>query len=101
MRYLRPWCVLAILVIPVSIVAQQPATDTDAWSLSPGDSVRISVWNRPELSGVSTTFLPNVPQVFVKVDRDKVLTASEAVAFGIVDEVIERASDVERADETG
>src|SRR5438477_133750 len=28
---------------------------------------------RPELSGMITTFLPNVPQVFVKVDRDKVL----------------------------
>ncbi len=28
---------------------------------------------RPELSGVSSTFLPSVPQVFVKVDRDKVL----------------------------
>ena len=28
---------------------------------------------RPEISGVITTYLPNVPQVFVKVDRDKVL----------------------------
>jgi HAE1 family hydrophobic/amphiphilic exporter-1 len=28
---------------------------------------------RPELSGILTTYLPNVPQVFVKVDRDKVL----------------------------
>jgi multidrug efflux pump subunit AcrB len=28
---------------------------------------------RPELSGLSTTHLPNVPRVFVKVDRDKVL----------------------------
>ena len=28
---------------------------------------------RPELTGLITTFLPNVPQVFVKVDRDKVL----------------------------
>ncbi len=28
---------------------------------------------RPELTGLSTTFLPAVPQVFVKVDRDKVL----------------------------
>lgn len=28
---------------------------------------------RPELAGLSTTFLPSVPQVFVKVDRDKVL----------------------------
>jgi HAE1 family hydrophobic/amphiphilic exporter-1 len=28
---------------------------------------------RPELSGLITTFLPNVPQVFVNVDRDKVI----------------------------
>ncbi len=28
---------------------------------------------RPELTGLSTTFLPNVPQQFVSVDRDKVL----------------------------
>ncbi|MEO6874203.1 MAG: multidrug efflux RND transporter permease subunit [Opitutaceae bacterium] len=34
---------------------------------------------RPELSGVSTTFLPNVPQVFVKVDRDKVLKQGVAL----------------------
>ena len=28
---------------------------------------------RPELTGLSTTFLPSVPQMYVKVDRDKVL----------------------------
>ena len=28
---------------------------------------------RPEIAGLSTTFLPNVPQVFASVDRDKVL----------------------------
>ncbi|MGO8698367.1 MAG: efflux RND transporter permease subunit [Limisphaerales bacterium] len=28
---------------------------------------------RPELSGLSTTYLPNVPQVFIDVDRDKAL----------------------------
>jgi multidrug efflux pump len=28
---------------------------------------------RPELAGLITTFLPNVPQVFVNVDRDKVI----------------------------
>jgi HAE1 family hydrophobic/amphiphilic exporter-1 len=28
---------------------------------------------RPELAGLTTTFLPTVPQIFVKVDRDKVL----------------------------
>jgi hydrophobic/amphiphilic exporter-1 (mainly G- bacteria), HAE1 family len=29
---------------------------------------------RPELAGVTTTFLPNVPQQFIDVDRDKVLS---------------------------
>ena len=29
--------------------------------------------SRPELASISTTFLPTVPQVFVEVDRDKVL----------------------------
>jgi len=28
---------------------------------------------RPELAGIITTYLPNVPQIYVKVDRDKVL----------------------------
>ena len=28
---------------------------------------------RPELAGLFSTFLPNVPQLFVDVDRDKVL----------------------------
>jgi HAE1 family hydrophobic/amphiphilic exporter-1 len=28
---------------------------------------------RPELSGLSTSYLPNVPQIFIDVDRDKVL----------------------------
>src|SRR5581483_7426974 len=28
---------------------------------------------RPELASISTTHLPNVPQIYIKVDRDKVL----------------------------
>ncbi len=28
---------------------------------------------RPEIAGLSTTFLPSVPQQFVEVDRDKVI----------------------------
>ena len=36
-----------------------------------------------------------VAQLRADTDRDKVLTASEAVSFGVVDEVIERASEVE------
>ncbi len=35
---------------------------------------------RPELAGLSTTFLPSVPQIFVKVDRDKVLKQGVALA---------------------
>jgi HAE1 family hydrophobic/amphiphilic exporter-1 len=35
---------------------------------------------RPELAGLSTTFLPSVPQIFVNVDRDKVLKQGVALA---------------------
>jgi HAE1 family hydrophobic/amphiphilic exporter-1 len=35
---------------------------------------------RPELTGLSTTFLPAVPQIFVTVDRDKVLKQGVALA---------------------
>jgi HAE1 family hydrophobic/amphiphilic exporter-1 len=35
---------------------------------------------RPELAGLTTTFLPSVPQIFVKVDRDKVLKQGVALA---------------------
>lgn len=37
---------------------------------------------RPEISGLSTTFLPTVPRIFVDVDRDKVL--KQGVAIGDV-----------------
>ena len=35
---------------------------------------------RPELAGLSTTFLPSVPQIFVNVDRAKVLKQGVAIA---------------------
>jgi hydrophobic/amphiphilic exporter-1 (mainly G- bacteria), HAE1 family len=35
---------------------------------------------RPEIGGVSTTFLPSVPQKFVNVDREKVLKQGVAIA---------------------
>jgi polysaccharide biosynthesis/export protein len=38
-------------VLPASILAQTPAPPTDQVSLSPGDSVRITVWRKPEFSG--------------------------------------------------
>jgi len=37
------------------------------------DTFLAAARKRPELSGLLTTYLPSVPQVFVKVDRDKVL----------------------------
>ncbi|MDB6019161.1 MAG: Transporter, hydrophobe/amphiphile efflux family [Pedosphaera sp.] len=37
------------------------------------DKFMAAAKKRPELSGLSTTHLPNVPQIFAKVDRDKVL----------------------------
>ena len=37
------------------------------------DKFMAAARKRPELTGLLTTYLPNVPQVYVKVDRDKVL----------------------------
>ncbi len=42
---------------------------------------------RPELSRVTTTFVPTVPQIFVKVDRDKVL--KQGVDIGEVFRVLQ------------
>jgi len=46
------------------------------------DKFMAAARKRPELAGILTTYLPNVPQVFVKVDRDKVL--KQGVAIGDV-----------------
>jgi HAE1 family hydrophobic/amphiphilic exporter-1 len=43
------------------------------------DKFMAAARKRPELAGILTTYLPNVPQVFVKVDRDKVLKQGVAV----------------------
>ena len=37
------------------------------------DKFMAAARKRPEIAGLSTTHLPNVPQIFVKVNRDKVL----------------------------
>ncbi|MDB6022327.1 MAG: transporter, hydrophobe/amphiphile efflux family, partial [Pedosphaera sp.] len=37
------------------------------------DKFMAAAKKRPELAGITTTYLPSVPQVFAKVDRDKVL----------------------------
>ena len=43
------------------------------------DKFMAAARKRPELAGLITTYLPNVPQVFVKVDRDKVLKQGVAL----------------------
>jgi polysaccharide export outer membrane protein len=54
MRPLMLWLVpIVTLVMPELVAAQTPAPAprTEAVSLSPGDSVRITVWRKPEFSG--------------------------------------------------
>jgi polysaccharide biosynthesis/export protein len=52
MRHLTLWLLPIIAVlIPQVIAAQNPAPRTEAVTLSPGDSVRITVWRKPEFSG--------------------------------------------------
>jgi HAE1 family hydrophobic/amphiphilic exporter-1 len=43
------------------------------------DKFMAAARKRPELAGIITTYLPSVPQVFVKVDRDKVLKLGVAL----------------------
>lgn len=42
---------LVALIMPLGLVAQAPATRSEQVTLSPGDSIRISVWRKPEFSG--------------------------------------------------
>jgi polysaccharide export outer membrane protein len=52
MRHLmRRLLSLLAVVMPEIIAAQSPTPRTDAAILSPGDSVRITVWRKPEFSG--------------------------------------------------
>lgn len=52
MRKLTLWLLPIIgVVIPQVIAAQTPAPRTEVVTLSPGDSVRITVWRKPEFSG--------------------------------------------------
>jgi polysaccharide export outer membrane protein len=52
MRHLTLWLLPIIaVVLPGVIAAQTPAPRTDPVTLSPGDSVRITVWRKPEFSG--------------------------------------------------
>lgn len=52
MRHLLLWLLPIIaVVLPEVIAAQSPAPRTEPVTLSPGDSVRITVWRKPEFSG--------------------------------------------------
>jgi protein involved in polysaccharide export with SLBB domain len=52
MRHLMLWLLPMIAVVmPEVIAAQDPAPRTEPVTLSPGDSVRITVWRKPEFSG--------------------------------------------------
>ncbi len=56
MRYLTLWLLpILAIVMPEAIAAQAPAPRTDPRTeqvtLSPGDSIRITVWRKPEFSG--------------------------------------------------
>lgn len=51
MRHLTLWLLPILAVLPGVIAAQNPAPRTEAVTLSPGDSVRITVWRKPEFSG--------------------------------------------------
>ena len=52
MRHLMLWLLPVIAVVmPELIAAQSPAPRTEPVTLSSGDSVRITVWRKPEFSG--------------------------------------------------
>jgi polysaccharide export outer membrane protein len=42
---------LIILAVPADLCAQNPASEGQQTMLSPGDSVRVIVWRKPEMSG--------------------------------------------------
>ncbi len=52
MRHLTLWLLpILTIVVPETIAAQAPAPRTEQVTLSPGDSIRITVWRKPEFSG--------------------------------------------------
>ena len=46
----RTWVAVALLTAPIATAFAQNGASTDA-VLRPGDALRITVWNHPELSG--------------------------------------------------
>jgi polysaccharide export outer membrane protein len=52
MRHLTLWLLPIIaIIVPGAIAAQTPAPRAEQVTLSPGDSIRITVWRKPEFSG--------------------------------------------------
>src|SRR3954467_9544764 len=52
MRYLTLWLVpMFAIVAPEAAPAQSPAPISESVSLAPGDSIRVVVWRKPEMSG--------------------------------------------------
>jgi polysaccharide export outer membrane protein len=52
MRYLTLWFVpMFAIVVPETAPAQSQAATAEQVSLAPGDSVRVVVWRKPEMSG--------------------------------------------------
>jgi HAE1 family hydrophobic/amphiphilic exporter-1 len=57
-----------------TLILEDRSGSQDASFLSQNlDKFMAAARKRPELAGVLTTYLPNVPQIYAKVDRDKVL----------------------------
>src|SRR3954466_8432940 len=52
MRYLTLWLVpMFAIVAPEAAPAQSPAPISEQVTLAPGDSIRVVVWRKPEMSG--------------------------------------------------
>ena len=52
MRLLTLWLlVTTAIIVPTTLTAQAAAPRTEQVTLSPGDSIRITVWRKPEFSG--------------------------------------------------
>jgi hydrophobic/amphiphilic exporter-1 (mainly G- bacteria), HAE1 family len=64
----------------VTFILQDRAGKDIAYLAEQTDKFLASARKRPELARVSTTFIPTVPQLFVDVDRDKVLKQGVNIA---------------------
>jgi polysaccharide export outer membrane protein len=49
--FVPPFLILFLTALPAGISAQAPASESQQTMLSPGDSVRVIVWRKPEMSG--------------------------------------------------